>query len=94
MVGIEQQVGGETGFPMPGFQIFYGAESDAEQFCILGLEFRGSITEPLGFVGSAIAKGARIEPDQHVLSRIVTQADCLPILVWQAERGWFLSNGR
>ena len=72
MVGIEQQVGGETGFPMPGFQIFYGAESDAEQFCILGLEFRGSITEPLGFVGSAVATGARIEPDQHVLSRIVT----------------------
>ncbi len=84
-VGIAQQFGGETDLVAPPFQVLRRAEGDAEQNCIPIGEVLGSITEPIGFFGSATAEGAREEPDQHVPSRIVREADMVPILIGQGK---------
>jgi len=93
-VGIAQQFGGETDLVAPAFQFLCRAEGDAEENRIPIGEVLGSITEPIGFLGSAAAEGAREEPDQHVPSRIVREADMFPILIGQGKDGWCASDSR
>lgn len=80
-VGVVQQVGGETSLCAPARQIFWRAESNADQRSVPVLEFRGSITEPLGFGRSSAAKSARKKPDQHILSGVIGKADGIPVLI-------------
>jgi hypothetical protein len=41
----------------------------------------GSITEPIGLLGSIIPEGAGIKPDQDVFARVIREANVLPILI-------------
>ena len=84
-VGVAQQVGGQTDFIAPGLQIVRRAECYAQQDGVLIGIFLDSSTEPIGLLGSIVAEGARIEPDQDVLARVVREADVLPILVGQGK---------
>lgn len=65
-VGVTQQIGRQTGFADPCFQIGRRTEGYAQQFGVPVLEFPGSITEPFGLFGSPAAKGTREKPDQYV----------------------------
>jgi hypothetical protein len=69
----------------PAFQIFRRAEGNAQQDGVLVGKLLDSITEPVGLLRSAIAEGARVEPNEHVLSRVVRQAHHIPILVGKGE---------
>ena len=62
-VRIAKQLCCETNLVTPGFQVIGRAEGYAQQYGILIGKFLGSITEPAGFLRSAVAEGARKEPD-------------------------------
>jgi hypothetical protein len=80
-IGIIQVVGDETRLLGPRFQVLGWTEGYAEHYGILVFEVLGSITEPIGLFRSIAAKGTRVEPDQHVVSRIIRKADAFPILI-------------
>ena len=90
-IGITQEIRCKAGLIPPSFQIRRCTEGYAEQNCVLVFEFRGSITEPLGFTGSPTAKRAWEKPDQDILSRIIGKTDDLSILIRQCKRRWSAS---
>ncbi len=82
-VGVAQQFGGEADLVAPAFQILARTEGNAQQDGVLIGIFLGSSTEPIGFLGSIVAEGARKEPDQHVASRIIRQTYAVAVLARQ-----------
>jgi len=59
--------------------------ADTNDHRIVVSQLLDSITEPLTLAGSARGTGPRIEPENHVLTRVVTQGNRLAILIGQAE---------
>jgi len=84
---IEQQMPGQPMFFRPFLQIFRRAEGDADQNRVFVFKVRGSITEPIGFVGSPAAEGAGEKPYQHVFAGLIRQAHRFPILIGEGECG-------
>lgn len=84
-IGVPQQLGLEPDLIPPGLQILGGAEGNAQQYGVLVGEILGSSTEPIGFLRSPAAKGARKEPDQNISSRVIRKADILAVLIRQGE---------
>ena len=84
-VGIAQQVGGQADVVAPLFQVFRRAEGDSQYDGVLISIVLGSITEPVGLLGSIVAEGAGVEPEQNVLARVIREADILPVLIGQGK---------
>lgn len=84
-VVIAQQIGGQANLVAPGFQIIRRTEGNPQNNSVFVSIVMGSITEPVGLLGSIVAKGAGIEPDQDVLARVIREADVLPVLIGQGE---------
>jgi hypothetical protein len=93
-VGVAQKLGFEADLLPPALQIVGRAEGDSEKDGVFVGKVRGSITEPTGFFRSAVAEGARVEPDEHVLTRVVRQAHLLAVLIRQGEGRGLISNVR
>ena len=83
---VAEEMAVEPNLLRPAFQVFLRAEGNAQQYGVLVGKFPDSITEPAGFLRSAVAECARVEPDEHVLSREIRQAHRLPMLVGERKR--------
>ena len=84
-VGIAQQVGCQADVAAPLFQIIRRTEGNAQNDGVLVSIVLGSITEPVGLLGSIVPEGAGIEPEQDVLARVIREADILPVLIGQGK---------
>lgn len=84
-IRVTKQVAFKAYLLAPAFQVVLRAEGDAQQYCILIGIVLDSITEPVGLLRSAIAEGARIEPYEYVLPRVIRQTHRFPVLIGEGK---------
>ena len=87
VIGVGQQPETESHIFVPGPVLRRMVIGGPEDDHILGFEFRGSITEPLGLARSAFGGRLRVPPHNHPPAPEVRQTDFLPFLVHEDELG-------
>ena len=68
------------------FVFWWSIIANAKNDCILIAELLDSITEPFTFTSSARCAGARIKPENNILTAEVRQRNPRAILIWQTKR--------